>query len=272
MFPESFKRTHFPSKTIFIAANGCRVNSDEALCRVNSGDARFAFPLSGRPSHESLKQTKTRMKGFLICYLMQLQWQTSMLDSASDYARNLSFEMSNMGAYLLASFKHKGSNDASFCMSPVSNECPCAHRLVWATTNFRILLDVWPSATACRAQSDVFDSESHDRRRWLDALSHPLSYTPELRQWHTRICSAVEGRQDAKCENCAWWAESWASEIQQVIRSWANSGRPTQRDGHSCCACVVSHTEASYAATTVVPHQMKHVCVYIYFRTAFFFF
>lgn len=167
--------------------------------------------------------------------------------------------MSNMGAFLLASFMH---NDAWFCMSPVSNECPREHRLVWAATSFRILLGVWPSATACRAQSDVFDSESQDWSRWLGALSHPLSYTPGPRQWHTRICSAVEGRQDATCENCAWGAGSWASEIQRVIRSWADSGRQTSARPmviamralfhtlkHHIHSCIGLTSSSEYAAT-----------------------
>lgn len=64
---------------------------------VEALDLLFRSPV-GRATCELEAEKKRRMKGFLICYWMPLRWQTSTLDSASDYATNLSFEMSNIYA------------------------------------------------------------------------------------------------------------------------------------------------------------------------------
>lgn len=140
------------------------------------------------PSHmsEHPNQTTTRKKSFLVCYLMPLKWQTSMLDSASDHA-------------------------GSF-----SNQCLSEQKLVLTILTVRIHLDVWPSVKVCRALSEIFAIfwsekwvsrlELLTRRSESPTLVH---HTPSESDTHRSV--QEEGGCGAECENCAWGAESWAS-------------------------------------------------------------
>lgn len=96
----------------------------------------------------------------------------------------------------------------------------------------RIHMDVWPSAKACRVQSEIFGIflirkvgvmiGAADSMLWVTRSRTSQTFRSDT---HTQICSGVEGGCGAACENCAWGAESWASTIQQIRHGWTQDAR-----------------------------------------------
>lgn len=138
--------------------NGCHVNTNEALCRVNSGDAQFAFLRSGgRATWASTRINNTEEK------LPRVLFDTTEMADVpawlSVWSRRKLLQSESIGTKTGVDYSHCWN---SFGCLTFSESLSCT---VWNLWGF-------------------FDQKSgnHDWRCWLDALNHPLSYITHLQK------------------------------------------------------------------------------------------